>query len=437
MTEPVRINTGYVPRAWQAFLHPKLKRFNVLVLHRRAGKTVFAINHVILKAFKNKRERPRYAYVAPTYSEAKKIAWDYFKVAAAKFPGVSFNEAELRIDIPLDQSGLNTIRFQLFGAERPESLKGAYYDGIIFDEYAQIHPSAWTESVRPALADRNGWAIFISTPKGKNHFYDMYKKAFNGEREDWFAFMLKSSESGLLSQQELKEIRDDMSSQEEFDQEMECSFESSSVGAYYGADMAAARVQGRIRNIPIDTSIPCRTAWDLGIGDFMAIWIYQKVWKEIHVLKYMEYTGVGFKDVVPILRNLPFTYESHGMPWDIVNRELMTGQRRIDTAQTLGIKPIITAPKLAVQDGIDRVREIFPRCFFDEEGCKDGIDHLTEYKKKWDETNKVFLDKPRHDLHSHGADAFRTLALTVDERREVDKSLPRRAKSEYPIFGGR
>jgi hypothetical protein len=165
----------YVPRPFQAVLHAGLKRFNLLVCHRRFGKTVFSIMEMIDRGLRNDLRNPQYAYIAPTYGQAKRVAWEYLKYYCSHIPNAKANEAELRIDIMREHvdGSKDKIRFMLLGAENPDSLRGIYLDGCILDEYAQCPPAIWGEVVRPALSDRKGWAIFIGTPKGQNHFHEM------------------------------------------------------------------------------------------------------------------------------------------------------------------------------------------------------------------------------------------------------------------------
>jgi phage terminase large subunit len=181
-----KISTGYVPRKLQAELHQKLKRFNVLVCHRRFGKTVFAINEKLDRGLRNPLKNPRYAYIAPLYGQAKRVAWDYLKMYTEKIPGATPNEADLRVDIPRPALG-DTVRFTLLGADNPVSLKGIYLDGVTMDEYAEMNPATWREVIRPTLSDRAGWANFIGTPKGRNSFFDLYEQAKTGEDPEWFA----------------------------------------------------------------------------------------------------------------------------------------------------------------------------------------------------------------------------------------------------------
>ena len=162
---------AYRPRPQQAALHADRTRFKVIVAHRRFGKTVFAILQLLLGAMENGRRAPRYAYVAPFYRQAKAVAWDYLKYYGGQLAGTRFHEGELRCDLP------NGARISLYGADNPDSLRGLYLDGVVLDEYAQMDPRAWSEVIRPALADRGGWAIFIGTPMGRNSFWRLYEQA--------------------------------------------------------------------------------------------------------------------------------------------------------------------------------------------------------------------------------------------------------------------
>ena len=168
----------YAPRPLQAKLHRQLKRFNVLVAHRRFGKTVFCINELIAKAAANNRTEARYGYVAPLLTQAKDVAWAYLKRFTAPIPGVNVSETELWVDLP------NGARIRLYGADNADRLRGLYFDGVVLDEYAQMHPRVWSEVIRPALADREGWAIFIGTPMGRNGFCDLYESARSGQDTD-------------------------------------------------------------------------------------------------------------------------------------------------------------------------------------------------------------------------------------------------------------
>lgn len=425
----VKISTGYTPRPYQALLHNNLKRFNVLVCHRRFGKTVFSIADMVDKGINNPLKNPQYAYIAPTYGQAKRVAWEYLKDFTKNIPGVRVHEQELRIDIPRPDKG-DRIRFMLLGAENPDSLRGIYLDGVIMDEYAQCDPTVWSAVVRPALSDRKGWAIFIGTPKGQNHFHDLFQIARG--KDNWFVTVIRASESNVIPYEELEEAKQTMS-EEEYNQEYECSFTAAMIGSYYGKYMEEAEKQGRITNVPYDPNVPVETYWDLGISDTTAVWFIQIVGKEVHVIDYMEEAGRALDWYSKALKEKPYAYSNHYIPHDGAARELGTGKTRQETLLEHGIRTTIV-PRQSVADGINAVRVTLPMCWFDRNKCAEGISALKNYQRKWDSKNKMFDDKPLHDWASNGADAFRQFGLMYNpERRSSSKRLEmyRMAETDY------
>lgn len=214
-----KIIIPYKPRPQQREIHDNLKRFNVLVCHRRFGKTIAAINQLIKSCLTCSVDRPRYAYIAPLYKQAKTVAWDYLCHYSRPIPQVNINQSELKIDYP------NGGRIQLLGSDNPDSLRGIYLDGVVVDEVAQCHPSLYGEILRPALTDRKGWIIFIGTPKGHDHFYDLYRHALYDPA--WMSKMFRASDTGILDPVELEQARAEMSDNE-YLQEFECDFDISS-----------------------------------------------------------------------------------------------------------------------------------------------------------------------------------------------------------------
>jgi phage terminase large subunit len=427
-----RVSTGYKPRVLQKELHLGLKRFNVIVCHRRFGKTHFAINEIISKALENKLVNPQYAYIAPTYGQAKKIVWDILKWYLKDIPGVEFNEAELRADIY--RAGGQRIRIMLLGAENPGSLKGLYLDGAVFDEFAEQDPRVWSEAVRPALSDRLGWACFIGTPKGMNHFYDIYEMA-KKNNTTWFTAIYRASETKILPQTECDEMKLSMS-EEEYDQELECSFTAALVGAYYGKRLEAASKENRITRVPYDPALGTKTFWDLGVNDTTVIWFIQQIQNRYHAIDYYEMSGMGLDHYVKILKEKPYSYDEHIFPHDVAARSLETGKSREEVLRGLGVKPLRVLPRLSVSDGIEAARMILPRVWFDEVKCSRGIDALKNYQKKWDAKNKIFSDQPLHNWASNGADAFRAFAIGSRDYDNMKdrKNLQRQADSNYNIW---
>ncbi|WP_299949085.1 terminase family protein [uncultured Ruegeria sp.] len=392
----------YAPR--RAFLpyHNRTERFACLVFHRRAGKTVAAVNDLQRDVLTCERPNPRVAYIAPFYKQAKAVAWDYAKQFARDVEGAKPNESELRIDYP------HGGRFQLFGADNYEAIRGMYFDAVVMDEPADFPANAWPMVIRPTLADRKGRATFIGTPKGKNEFWETYEHA--RKDDNWFCKLLKASVSSIVDQEELDEALKIMG-QDRFDQEFECSFEAAIQGAYYGHEMKEASNDGRVAKVPYEPSLPVVTAWDLGIGDSTAIWFAQFHGAEKRIIDYYEASGAGLDHYVQHLQEKKYLYGQHVLPHDVEVRELGTGKSRLEVLKGLGLTDITIAPKLAVDDGIQAARSFIATCWFDEEKCFRGIEALRQYRRDYDEKGRTFRSRPLHDWTSHGADAFRYLAV--------------------------
>lgn len=375
-----------------------------MVCHRRAGKTVACVADLVLSALATNKRDARYAYVAPQFNQAKDIAWLYVKRLTADIPNVTYNEAELRANLP------NGSQVRLYGADNPDRLRGLYLDGVILDEHADMRPRVWGEIVRPMLADRRGWAAFIGTPKGHNEFYRVWQEA-KGDPE-WFTLMLRGSESGLVESSELDAMRRTMTP-DQYEQEVECSFEAAILGAYYGRELSQAERDGRIVEVAYDPALPVHTAWDLGFRDDTAIWWYQVPRGEVHVIDFHASSGQPIEFYAQVIKSRPYRYGLHWLPHDAKAKTLASGGRSIieQMAEHLKLETLRIVPDLSVQDGIQAVRLMLPRVWFDAERCELGLEALKQYQREWDDDKKAFREKPRHDWTSHPADAFRMLAI--------------------------
>jgi len=307
-----RVVIPYAPRRAFLPLHQRTERFGVVVAHRRAGKTVAAINDLIRAVLSCPNPNPRAAYLAPYYAQAKDVVWNYLKHYTASIPGVMTNESELRVDLP------NGGRVRLYGADNYDRLRGIYLDDVVLDEYADMDPRAWSQVIRPALADREGRALFIGTPKGRNAFWKLYDEA--QADPEWFSMRLRASETGILPQAELDKMRATMS-EDEYARELETSFEAAIEGAYYARVLTDAETEKRIGNVPHDPGIEVHAAWDLGIGDSTVIWLAQFVGREVRLIDYIENNGVALDWYARELRNKPYTYAPLILPHDAQARE--------------------------------------------------------------------------------------------------------------------
>lgn len=399
-----RVVIPYYPRKVWVPYHDSPARWRVVVAHRRAGKTVAAINGLIKTALTCPLPNPRCAYVAPYLSQAKAVAWDYLKRFTQPIPGVKWNEAELRADLP------NGARIRLFGADNADALRGQYFDDIDCDEFGDWDPRAWTEVIRPALSDRQGRATFTGTPRGKNTFYDLRQRAKSGE-PGWALWELRASETGLLSADELADAKASMD-EAAYQREYECSFDAAIEGAYYAAEMTKAEADKRVCRVPVEPTVKVDTAWDLGIDDATAIWFVQDVGQERRLIDYLEVSGEGLPQIVKRLEDRGYRYGRHLLPHDVEARELGTGVSRKETLERLGLRNIEVVPQQEVADGINAVRLMLSRCWFDSERCAKGVEALKCYRREWDGKRQTWKERPYHDHTSHAADAFRYLAMS-------------------------
>jgi hypothetical protein len=419
MSDVIDVELDYQPRNVFLPFHERTQRWAVIVAHRRCGKTVACINDLIYKAIMEGKEDGRYAYIAPYYSQAKTIAWDYLLKFSQPVLAKA-NQSELWVEL------VNGARIRLFGADAGENLRGLYLDSVVLDEYADMKPSIWGSVVRPLLADRGGSATFIGTPKGHNQFWDVYNNATKDS--DWYVKTLRASQTGLLPDYELADAAK-MMSQDQYLAEFECDFESSILGAFYGKEMRLLTDQGRITKVEHDPMFKVHTAWDLGYSDDTAIWWFQVVHGEIRLLDYHSSNGQPVAFYCGIIESREqermYDYGRHYLPHDARAKTLASNRSIIEQlSDKLEVSKMKIVPSLSLQDGIQASRLALTRAWFDHK-CEDGIECLRQYQREYDEDKKVFRDKPRHDWTSHGADAFRMLSIAwKEEARIVTKEEP-------------
>lgn len=425
------ITLGYRPRTpLHAEIHRNIerKRWGAVVCHRRFGKTVLALNHLQVAALECKRERPRFAFIAPTFTQGKTIAWDYMCSYSLPIPGTDRRVSELTVSYP------NSATVRIFGADNPDALRGQYFDGVVLDEYGLMAPRLFSEVLRPALSDRKGWGLFLGTPAGKNQFYDACQRA--QVDEEWFYACHRASETGLIPDDELASARRDMTD-DEYRQEYECSFEAAVRGAIYARELEQARQESRIGVVPVDLTLPVDTDWDLGVGDATAIWFTQSLRSgEVRVIDYYETSGEGFPHFVALLQQKGYVYGTHYAPHDIAVRELGSGKSRLEVAASLGLRFDVTprihgAAGVELEEGIQATRLFLSRCWFDQMRCKAGIEALMHYRRDFNQRLNEFKATPVHDWSSHGADAFRGLAV----RHRVPKAKRAQEVVGMPVGG--
>lgn len=373
-----------------------------------------AINDIIRAAITCKSPMPLFGYVAPYRSQAKSVAWDYLKFFSRPITKSS-NEADLIIEL------LNGAKIRLFGADNADAMRGLGFDGLYLDEYGDFKPSVWGNVVRPALSDKQGWCVFGGTPKGKNQFWNIYETSRKLPNE-WFSLSLPASKSKLLPESELEAAKAQLA-EDQYLQEYECSFEAAIIGAIWGTEMRKVSEDGRITKVENQIEVKTHTAWDLGHTDDTAIWWYQVIAGEIHIVDYFALSGGTIEEFVAKIKEKPYNYGKHYLPHDARARTLASGGKSVieQMAVGLGINNLSIVPSLTVQDGIQAVRMALPRCWFDAEKCADGIEALRQYQREYDEDKKAFRQTPKHDWTSHPADAMRMLAISW---REEPKDNP-------------
>ena len=413
-----KIVFDYVPRKQFVEFHRRKQRFGCLVAHRRAGKTVCAVNELVLRALQSKKPNPRFGYIAPFRQQAKNIAWTYLKDATRAF-AVRIRESDLRVELP------NGAWVSLYGADNPDALRGVYFDGVILDEFGDCRPTLWAEVIVPTLADRKGWGIVMGTPRGENQFYDFFK--LSKIDPDWYSLELKASETGILSDEELARMKKVMSDAQ-YEQELECSFSAPVLGTYYAGIIETLEKKGQIAPGvgKYDPAFPVFVATDLGYTDSCAWWFWQPRPDGIAIISYYENQSQPLQHYFDMLDHSGYELETIYLPHDAKAKTLQTGrstvEQFIDKYKETTVK-IDVVPLLKKQHGIDAARLVMPMCWFDLDETKTGVEALRTYRRKYDAVRKVFADDPLHDWSSNGADAFRYMALVCKDRLKIE--LPR------------
>ena len=423
----MKIQIPYTPRKHQAYIHQELDkhRYAVLCCHRRFGKTVMVLNHLIRAALTNTNHSPRLAYIAPTYKQAKSIAWDYLKFYTKNIPGTKWNESELRCDL------VNGSRITLLSSENFDSIRGIYLDICAIDETAQVSQGLIDEVIIPALSDRKGKLFLIGTPKGMNNiFYDYYQKAQADPK--WFLFKAKASETNIVDEEELGNALTVMG-KAKYDQEFECSFIGNLEGSIYGELVQELDDKGNIGAVPYDPSLPVNTAWDIGYNDSTSIIFFQLLNHQINIIETYEDDNEALPHYIKFLQDKDYIYDTHYGPHDLDVTEFSNGKTRREVASALGVRFRI-APRILLEDGIHAVKMLLPRCKIDSENCADLLIALRHYHRKFNDKERIFKSKPVHDFSSHMCDALRCLATGLDENKTTNKNLQRVADSSYQII---
>ena len=423
----MKITIPYKPRAQQALVHKELDkyRYAVLCCHRRFGKTVMVLNHLIRAALTNKNHNPRLAYIAPTYKQAKSIAWDYLKYYTKNIPGTKYNESELRCDF------VNGARVTLLSSENFDSIRGIYLDMVAIDEVAQVSQGLIDEVVTPALSDRKGKMFLIGTPKGMNNiFYDYYLKSQSDDK--WYLYKAKASETKIVEKDELDAALAVMG-EAKYQQEFECSFVGNIQGSIYGDLVDDLDDAKRIGGVPYNPAHLVNTAWDLGYTDACSIIFFQQVNHNIHIIDYYENEKEALPHYAEVLKEKEYIYGNHYAGHDVEQTDFSSGYSRREVAANYGIR-FRVAPRINLEDGIHAVKMILPRCKIDSDKCSDLLIALRHYHRKYNDKERVYKIKPVHDFSSHPMDALRYLATGIQEETITNKDRQLVAEGNYRIL---
>ncbi len=412
----VRIPNNWSPRDYQIPLWTYLENGGLRAdacWHRRAGKDEVGLNWAAVSAI---TRVGTYWHLLPEAAQARKAIWD------AVNPHTGRRRIDEAFPREIRDNTLNNemfIRFkngstwQVIGSDNYNSLVGSPPVGVVFSEWSLARPEAWTY-MRPILAENKGWALFIWTPRGRNHATLGYD-ARNRSPDEWFTQRLSARETGVFTEEELdrelRELISESGSAEEgaakFNQEYLVDFDAATPGAYYASLIRDAEIANRITRVPYDPSLQVYTSWDLGIDDYTAIWFFQQVGREVRAIEYYETSGDGLQTIVrDAIAGKPYVYAAHHLPHDVEVRELgAAGKSRRQTLAGLGLMNIKVGAAQDPEERINASRQLIPITWFDEEKCALGLNRLRGYRKKWNRSTSSYTG-PLHDEASHGSDAF-------------------------------
>jgi phage terminase large subunit len=436
----MEVEIDYEPRKWTKSLHQRLKRWLVLVLHRRAGKTTAILNHLQKDA--TSIPESQFAYIAPTKVQARLIAWEIAKKISRDIPGVQANEQQLTITYP------NGSKLFLLGSENIDSLRGLALWGGAQDESSQQPSNLFSEIISKCLADHLGYWIWAGTPKGKNQFYRTYETA-KAHPDTWTVIYKTIDDSlreeegetitnlGIALEDDRRLVEQGEMTIDEFNQEWYNSFEAAIRGSYYSAEIAEARKNNRIKQVPYDPALKVHLVFDLGIGQQLAVGAYQAVGRERHMIDFWQGANQdGIPQAIKAFKDKPYIVSKCWVPHDARATEESTGKTRLQTAKELW--PNVeweVVPMLGVDAGIQQGKLLFSRLWIDESNCQIFLDYISQYRQEWDPNRGMFLKKPYHDFTSHAADVHRYAAVVADQMtNENDTPLPQEDEPNSDIY---
>lgn len=404
------------------------KRWCCLVVHRRGGKTYSSLQKLLLRALKHKRPGPptRYAYIAPTQAQAKDIAWGYLKAFTAQIPSIQTNESELKVTFP------DGMIIRLYSGDNYERMRGLYFDGVVIDEPEDIDPIAWPSVIRPCLSDYQGWAIWIGTIKGKKGQWQRYTAAANDDK--WFSLLLRASESGIIPEEELADIRSS-TVKDIYEQEFECNPNIGIPGAIYAKEVSKAEAEGRILDFPVDGGALVHTTWDLGSPQNTAVTYFQRIGPRLQIVDYD--TGLNFTTAERVAHMMQkgYNYGFHCLPHD-ADSKAPTGLSFRQELEKHGLKNIKVIPRTDdVERRINKMRETFGSIWFRKTETKLLIESLENYQRKEDPKTLTITTPIFKNWACHGADSFGYIG-EAELQGLIENILPDEETGPYQVVTG-
>ena len=384
------------------------------ILPRRAGKDFACWQLIIREALKRIGV---YWYILPTYAQGRKILWDGITSDGMRF--IDFVPKELIVSSNAQLMQLKLLNgsiIQVIGSDNVDSLVGSNPLGCVFSEYALQDPRAY-QYLRPVLTANNGWAVFISTPRGKNSLWELWNIAQHNPN-DWYSYRMTVVETGHIPLHDIErerasgEMSDDL-----IQQEYHCSFDMGVEGSYYSKYIDRMRLKGQVGVVSWEPSFKVMTAWDLGTRDSTCIIFFQCIGQTVRIIDCYDKNKEGLEHYVKVLESKPYSYGKHIFPHDIRVLELGSGITRVEKLRQLGIKVTI-ADDISIVDGIETVRSTFGKLWIDEKQCAPLIKAIENYRQEYDAKRKVYKSMPLHDNNSHYSDALRYLCISLPKTRD-------------------
>lgn len=403
------------------------------VLPRRAGKDLVAWNLMIRAAI---RRIGVYMYCLPTFRQCRLVIWDSITNSGERF--LDYIPAELIDNINNQEMKIRLINgslIQLVGSDTYDtSLVGTNPRMVVFSEYALADSRAYVIGARPILNANGGTVIILSTPRGRNHLYELYQIARNSP--EWFCYKLTLEDTQHIPWSEIqREVASGEISEDLVAQEYLTSFDLGVEGSYYIKYVDKLRLNNQLGVVEWENAFKVHTAWDLGLSDKTCIIFFQTVGQTIRIIDYYENKDHGLDHYVKILQQKPYIYGKHIAPHDIQVREWAAGAvTRLDKARQLGVNFVI-APNISIEDGIEAVRTMLPRCWIDDRRCSSLIKAIECYRREYDNKKKVYREHPLHDWSSDPCDALRMLAVSLPKTKDGLSPQDLNQRYQEAIYG--